>query len=220
MHKRYVFLSFVFMGWGFYELSGGNDFEPRGIRIPSAEKQATAPARPKPAAQLVQVRADTLVARPVLKSRTDQVRKAQAEPEPEPEITEAEAAARLAQVRASLSSGLEFFPQEGGANFRLASLEQGALSLETTNPEPESTSESTAITTELSEPEPDIREVTGTRVNMRDGPGTIYPVVARLNIGREVEVLGDSGTGWLRLRVLPERQIGWIASSLVSKKVR
>ncbi len=51
---------------------------------------------------------------------------------------------------------------------------------------------------------------------MRDGPGTIYPVVARLDIGHNVEVLGDSGTGWLRLRTLPEDQFGWISSSLVS----
>ena len=27
--NRYVFLSFLFMGWGFYEVSGGADFEPK-----------------------------------------------------------------------------------------------------------------------------------------------------------------------------------------------
>ena len=65
---------------------------------------------------------------------------------------------------------------------------------------------------------PDLRKVTGTRVNMRDGPGTIYPVIARLVLGDEVEVLSTSGTGWLRLRTLPERRIGWVASSLIGKK--
>ena len=61
----------------------------------------------------------------------------------------------------------------------------------------------------------DLREVAGTRVNMRDGPGTIYPVIARLHLGQEVEVLDDSGTGWLRLRTTEGRVTGWASKSLI-----
>ena len=57
----------------------------------------------------------------------------------------------------------------------------------------------------------------GTRVNMRDGPGTIYPVILRLRIGQQVEVLETSGTGWLRLRTVQGQQVGWVAASLISK---
>ena len=55
------------------------------------------------------------------------------------------------------------------------------------------------------EPEKDIREISGTRVNMRDGPGTIYPIIGKATIGQKVEVLSESGTGWLRLRVIAAR---------------
>jgi len=30
-------------------------------------------------------------------------------------------------------------------------------------------------------------------------------------------ILGESGTGWLRLRVLPAQQVGWVSASLVRK---
>lgn len=209
---RFVLISFVFMGLAFYELSGGTDFEPRGLRPEKPEPVAYVPKQ-KPAPVSEPVTAVALVAKPVLEPRkTTTVQRA---PDPEPELTAEETAARLAQISVSLQSGLNTAGQELGTTFTLASLEQGASSFQLA-PTEEPVTEPQAA--ELSEPEPDIREILGTRVNMRDGPGTIYPVVARLNIGHKVEVLSESGTGWLRLRVLPEQQMGWIAASLVSKK--
>ena len=107
---------------------------------------------------------------------------------------------------------------EFGPHLMLASLEQGAAGLTVAVPVVEN--ENPAEPAASSPPPADIREITGTRVNMRDGPGTIYPVITRLTIGHEVEVLGESGTGWLRLRTMPEEQIGWISASLVSKARR
>jgi SH3-like domain-containing protein len=127
------------------------------------------------------------------------------------------------QVRSSLSQGLTLLPEPNRTSpLALVSLELGASGLRTADPE-NATSPALASDPAPQTPEtadPDLREVTGTRVNMRDGPGTIYPVVARLNIGSKVEVLSDSGTGWLRLRTVPGQQLGWIASSLISKSQR
>ena len=53
---------------------------------------------------------------------------------------------------------------------------------------------------------------------MRQGPGTIYPVMGRLLAGDKVLVIEDSGTGWLHLRTQKGNKIGWVAASLVSKK--
>lgn len=209
---RFVLISFAFMGFAFYELSGGADFEPRGVRAVET-KQAIYKPTPKTKPVAESVSAVTLVAAPVLTPRRTQV----AEPETiaEPELTADEAVKKLAQIAPALQNGLSGFGENVGTNLSLASLEQGATSFQLDN--------SNVIKTEVPvvetpEPKADIREVLGTRVNMRDGPGTIYPIVGRLNIGHKVEVLSDSGTGWLRLRVLPEQQMGWIASSLVSKK--
>lgn len=211
---RFVILSFIFLGWAFWELSGGSDFEPRGIRSAPVETASVAP-RPEPKS-LVEIRADTLVAKPALTPQRT-VQNVQSEPEVEdnPEQTLKDNVAQLALARTQLGSGLDLFASQNDQTLTLASLEQGATSLTTVETAPEPTE---TVAEPIPEPVRDIREVTGTRVNMRDGPGTVFPVIGRLNIGHQVEVLGESGTGWLRLRVLPEQNIGWIAASLVSKK--
>lgn len=207
--SRFVILSFVLMGWAFYELSGGADFEPRGLRSEKPEQVANV----APAARSslnVPTKPVELVRKDVI-SRTEPVVVAAPETEPvTPELTEAQILAQLAQVS---TNGFGQFGSQPGEAFTLAALDHGAVSV-LTDAEPALTIEPAPAP----EPQPDIREVSGTRVNMRDGPGTVYPIIARLNIGHEVEVLGDSGNGWLRLRVLPEQHVGWISESLVSKK--
>ena len=204
---RFVFLSFVFMGWAFYELSGGADFQPRGMRkaapIQVAEAESTVPT-PVPAV------ADPVpIVKPVLKPRA---------PSPAPDRTvrqvpppdREEVVARLAQA----GSGADLFATDTTQGLSLVSLEQGAASLRQFDDV-----ETTADAAEpFVAPAPDIREVAGTRVNMRNGPGTNFPVIGRVGLGDEVLVLSDPGNGWLRLRVLPEQQVGWISASLIRKK--
>lgn len=209
---RFVLLSFAVLSFAFYELSGGADFEPRGVRPPKPERIAQTET-PKTASQVTPVVATTLVAKPAIAPR----KTAEFRPQPKNELTAEQEAAGLAQISASLSSGGDLFQPAATQAFSLASLEQGVASIQAADVD---VSDTPAPAPEYVEPEPDLREVMGTRVNMRDGPGTIYPVVARLNIGHQVEVLSESGTGWLRLRVLPERQTGWVAASLITKKSR
>ena len=40
--KRFIFLTFGFMGWAFYEMSGGADFVPAGPQMASSETAASA----------------------------------------------------------------------------------------------------------------------------------------------------------------------------------
>ena len=202
---RLIIVSFLILGWTFYELSGGSAFEPRGVRPPKPEPQlAEAPPKSVPAAPVIAPR-QTRDAAP--EEATPETRRAALK------ARQLARADRLAQIRQGL--GVQLTGLSGdGAGIALTTLEQGAVGLRETAVEPEPA----AAPAPLPEPKPDLREVTGTRVNMRDGPGTIYPVVARLVLGDEVEVLSTSGTGWLRLRTLPERRIGWVAASLISKK--
>ena len=44
---------------------------------------------------------------------------------------------------------------------------------------------------------------------------TGFGVLGTLARGTEVEVLEDPGAGWVRLQVVPEGQIGWIADFLL-----
>ncbi len=66
------------------------------------------------------------------------------------------------------------------------------------------------------EPEPDIRTVTGTRVNMRNGPGTEYDVIGQLVQGALAEVIAAPGNGWLRIRTLKDQRVGWMAERLLA----
>ncbi|WP_254429858.1 SH3 domain-containing protein [Ruegeria atlantica] len=198
---RLIVLTFAALGWCFYVMSGGPNFEPRGMRsdqparVASVSKPATvAPARVEELVTNVAVRTPS----------------ARAQPQPDTEEI-VQIVAEPASLQAL--SGISVFDDQS-ASITLASLEDGVAGLRQTAdaPLPE-TSDATVIP----EPEKDIREISGTRVNMRDGPGTIYPIVGKATIGQKVEVLSESGTGWLRLRVLPAQQVGWISASLVRK---
>lgn len=215
--SRFIVCSFLLLGWVFYEMSGGADF------VTPVAPVAVAEVDDKPAPRAASTVAVTARSKPeptpVAVATVATVR----EPELVAEIATKPETTNLDRARTSLSQGLDLgsslFPAtESGQVLTLASLEQGATSLTTVAVEP--VAPETTLTTSVVEPVADIRKVTGTRVNMRDGPGTIYPVIARVTSGHEVEVLDDSGTGWLRLRTLPGRQIGWISASLVSKAER
>jgi len=203
---RLMLVTFAMLGWFFYVMSGGSEFEPRGTRaeappvVAAAEKPEPRPLVPSPATELV-----TKVAlRPAKPSEP--------KPEPIPAADAVDTEALLAQIAAGLNSDLSSFDNTGGT-FSLASLdENAAVQVLDTDAEPE-----TAAAPTPAEPPKDIRIVSGTRVNMRDGPGTIYPIIGKARMGQQVEVLSESGTGWLRLRVLPEQQVGWISSSLIRK---
>lgn len=231
--KRFIFVTFLFLGWVFYELSDGSDFQPRSPDAPVAGI-ASAASAPKDAAPTVHqvpnptttktrpFAAVSLVAKPAITPPKPVVAApAVATPAQETSYDRAVAAATLEQVRSSFGQGLTLFASSDAVAqpLTLASLEQEAVSSNALATDTLADGDTPAPVA-FAEPLSDTREITGTRVNMRDGPGTIYPIIVRLNIGQEVEVLGDSGTGWLRLRSMPDQQIGWVSASLVSKANR
>ncbi|MEX0278673.1 MAG: SH3 domain-containing protein, partial [Ruegeria sp.] len=171
------------------------------VQVASTSEPAPKPITPAPAEDLVK------------KAAIQQTQPVQPKAEPKPAVAQADTQALLTQVAAGLNADLSLFDGQA-ATFSLASLDQGATALQQIAPP---TSDETPQTSAPAEPVKDIREVSGTRVNMRDGPGTIYPIVGKVTIGQKVEVMSDSGTGWLRLRVLPGQQIGWISASLIRK---
>ena len=57
------------------------------------------------------------------------------------------------------------------------------------------------------------REVTGNRVNLREGPNTSFAVVETLAQGTVTEVMEDAGT-WSRLR-LEDGRTGWMANNFL-----
>lgn len=217
---RFVMISFAVMGLAFYELSGGSDFQPRGERPTKsilAELPATSTPSRKATAPTPPTRATDLVAKRVIARRNASG--------PAPAQTSAaavaqEAAEQTRQARTGLMQGLTLAvatkPAGPARDMRdttvlsLADYVRPAAAPSASSPVRTSAPAETAV----AEPEPDLREVAATRVNMRNGPGTTYSVIGRLQLGQEIEVLSDSGNGWLRVRAMPGQQVGWVAASL------
>lgn len=197
---RLVVFTFAALGWCFYVMSGGPDFEPRGLRADQPVRIASAPNP-----SVAPARAEELVTNVATRIPTVRI-------QPEPAVEEVVEFVADDATLESFST-LSVF-EDQSANITLASLEDGVLGLRQVTDEVRA---NVAETPASPEPEKDMREISGTRVNMRDGPGTIYPIIGKVTIGQKVEVLSKSGTGWLRLRVLPQQQVGWVSASLVRK---
>ncbi|OED48376.1 ligand-binding protein SH3 [Rhodobacteraceae bacterium (ex Bugula neritina AB1)] len=209
--SRFVLVSFAFLGWGFYELSGGADFEP--------PKRPEPVAKAEPAAETHQLARITSVAaptQPVLTRRSAAA--APARPAADPNLRQRVAAQHLVSASAVLASTQTAFSSGSeAAPLQLASLD-GGLAAITAAPASLAIEETASLPSAAPETYIDRRSIRASRVNMRQGPGTNYPVIMRLLGGEEVVVIEDSGTGWLHLRAPDKGIVGWIAASLVSKK--
>ncbi len=215
--NKFVFLSFIVMGWAFFELSGGKDFKPR-VNPESKVTASTPLAIPEPD-EPVEIETTALIL-PSSQTPVDSkvtVTDISSAPVPEDPKPVLQVPVDLTKKPPVTLVSLEKNGNEFGG--LLAEFDPNAIRLsttvtnETTNPTPE-------VTSEPELPPIDLRTISANHVNMRNGPGTTYDVVTRLKLGEEVEVLGDSGSGWLRLRLVSNRTVGWISASLVSKPLR
>jgi uncharacterized protein YgiM (DUF1202 family) len=211
--NKYVFLSFIFMGWAFFELSGGTDFvtpvDP-GLTVASTPLPAPEPGEPVEIATTALISPTPSTVTAAATSEPD-IAASTIPNTPEP-ASKPPQLVDLTETPPITLVSLEQSREEFGG--RLDGFDPNAIRLSTTETtEPE-------LNVELELPPVDLRTVSGIRVNMRNGPGTTYDVLARLTLGDEVEVLEDSGSGWLRLRLVSNRTVGWISASLISKPLR
>ncbi len=196
---RLILLCFAFLGWSFYVLSGGADYEPRIHSIQARAKLDD--TRP--------------FARPVKVNLVDLAENA--EPVPEDgnvsrNITtlanlDLSKDTRFQVTLASVATDQTLQPILEADPVKADALTDAAGVANTARV---ATSE-----TNTALPELDIRKVTGSVVNMRDGPGTYFLPVGKLKKGNEVEVLSTSD-GWVEIRVLETDQVAWMADWLVT----
>lgn len=191
---RFMLLTFAFLGWAFYEMSGGSEFEP-GWYIETADAETVAPMETAEAAE---------------------------DPAPMTEI--------VARAETSTDSFSVIQATAPAKAADPAPVVQASLQTETPEPAPQTqglrvTTRSTSAPVDsnvvIGRRQPvtadrDLREVAGSRVNMRNGPGTNFSVVDSLARGARVEVLDEPGNGWLKLRVVSTEEIGWMADYLVT----
>lgn len=215
--KKFIILSFAFLGLGFYELSGGADFDPADVRVSvidarqdrektrlaalSAPVVAASAAVPESDQSNTAVTASQSV--PVTQAGLqlvsfDTVARRSTEPEATPDIA---APTRLERPTDIADSD---------------KLDLTALNAPVLNADTIAFSGNVVTASSIANTPNDIRSVTGSLVNMRSGPGTDYDVVDQLTQSTRVEVLSNSGTGWVELRPVDGGTTGWIAEFLLS----
>ncbi len=72
------------------------------------------------------------------------------------------------------------------------------------------------VLTPVVEPQLDIRQVAGSRVNMRMGPGTGFDVITTLESGTKLEVLEVNADGWANVSTVDRGLEGWMAERLLT----
>ncbi|MGH1467016.1 MAG: SH3 domain-containing protein [Cognatishimia sp.] len=196
---RFISLSFLFLGWAFYELSGGGDFEPR--KPPVSEGQIVAHT-PVPDAPLDTVQTEAFTVTPVVALPTTSAE--------DPQITLASLSTSVPMPRQLVGTPQ---PTEPSEVKKLGPKKPKVTDAPALVAEPQSI----VARASLSFDEPDFRRVKGTRVNMRNGPGTQYSVIGKLVRNSEVEVLQEPGNGWVKLQSIETGRIGWMSAKLLVK---
>lgn len=188
---KFIFLTFAFLAWAFYEMSGGADFQPTQP-VAQITPVQTAPAQVEEPRAVAAVPTTAATA---------------------PEITRAAYTAPSYRLGTPAQEELDAVDPAVLASFADV-LNRQEAETETETPGVEIASVDDSLVAD--QIAGDLREVTGNRVNMRNGPGTDYSVVGKLERGDAVEVLAEPGNGWLKLRVSDTGRIGWMADFLVS----
>lgn len=201
---RFIVLTFAFLGWSFYEMSGGADFEPGQI---NAQREAARLAEEAEKAELAAVaRADTT-----------EVALTQVAVRIEPQADETTEVAALGAVSTPLvEAATDAATPDAIGDATVTEAVASSDAVPTVTPAAAPAAESTIVAEAASAADLDLRRVTGNRVNMRQGPGTNYSVVAKLVRNDEVIILQDPGDGWVKLRVVDGNRVGWMADFLLA----
>ncbi|MBB3992678.1 hypothetical protein GGR95_000297 [Sulfitobacter undariae] len=187
--KTFILLTFGFLTFAFYQLSGGADFEPASAQIAEETEAPAVQTRPVVEPVIAAAAIDTAVIAALEDSDATVTRVSM-------DLTNVEAAAATQQTQPS--STAQIIDSSDTPQIILPSL------IATTNTSAPAANDS------------NVRLVSGNRVNVRGGPSTDYGVISRLNRGDEVRILEDNGNGWVLMQPLDGGESGWMADFLLT----
>ena len=186
--KTFILLTFGFLTFAFYEMSGGSDFEPASARMAEADAPKTE--------QVAEAKVEETA--PVVTANTESITK----------ISNSPSVTRVALNLTNVSDA------QDAATTQTAPTAQIIDSTETPQiilPSLISTTNTNGVSVDA-----DVRKVSGNRVNVRGGPSTNYGVVSKLTRGVEVRILEDNGDGWVRMQPVDGGEAGWMADFLLT----
>lgn len=220
--KKFILISFGFMGWAFYEMSGGDDFEPASVRMsrlnpePQTEQANIGQSSLDGDSIIAEAQPETLDTDPPVDTEVSRVslnlaslKEVLNATDQPAEDTTREPADTTAIVERNSEDGV---PHNVGAV--TTSADTPAIMPSLITPTTETVSSTPAESADTLSA--DIRTVSGNRVNVRGGPSTDFGIVTRLERGDAVQVLEDNGAGWVRMRPIEGGQEGWMADFLLT----
>jgi len=200
---RFILVSFAFLGWSFYVLSGGADYRPVANSIQARAILDNQRPKPRPLrVNVIELAQDGMVA---------------------PETSVTRTITSLHDL--GLTVGKRVAVTLASAEAAPAAITTAVIEVPTVKatpvavpkaPDLDTVAEPTVAAQARLSQSRDIRTVASTRVNMRSGPGTNYGRIGQLTRGTEVIVLRDPGNGWIKLRVQESGRIGWMADRLLT----
>ncbi|QFT98710.1 Bacterial SH3 domain protein [Roseovarius sp. THAF8] len=229
---RFILVTFAFLGFAFWELSGGADYAPSENSI-QARANDPAPEVTVAESQPVEPPAPERIELPeTTKPERFQITLASIG-----EMAEAGAAQQTARTeRVEDKARFLTRPKTNEDNAVLAALEEGGAAADqvkrhwpgaielfeqqASQAELREQAEAAARSARADMAYSDIRYITASSANMRGGPGTDFARVGSLGEGAEVAVLGRADNGWLELEVVTTGETGWMADWLVSDPAR
>ena len=202
---RFILLTFGFLGWAFWEMSGGSDFEPASERMaraePVAEPGITRVDRPEEPQTAEVAEAPEAAEEDVTRVSLD-LSTLQQSDAPTDSAPESEPEAQVVSVDAVTGVAINT-DTEGGTD-------TPAIIPSLIAPGDAATAGTAADTDGA------LRTVSGSRVNVRGGPGTEFGIVGKLVEGDTVEIMEDNGDGWVRMRSVDTGEEGWMADFLLT----
>lgn len=195
--KTFILLTFGFLGFAFYEMSGGSEFQPASARMAQAAPEAVTES---PAVQEATVQKTAIQPADVIETAS---------------IAKMSDTQDVTRVALNLTTVSE---AGAGAAATPPAIEMTGARVIDSSETPQIILPSLIATTGTSSGpiDTDIRSVSGNRVNVRGGPSTNYGIVSKLERGTEVRILEDNGNGWVRMQPLDGGEAGWMADFLLT----
>lgn len=194
--NRFVIVALLLMAWAYWELSGGADFAPEQREVAVATQEAAPPVEgtPEPA------------------SEPEPEPQPAPEPEPQPNfwtdtLPPASEAVEELQIEATLEEAEAETPSSEAPAF-----EQNPLTAQP-EVEPEPALEAASEAAPLPEGRA-LHVVIGSRVNLREGPGTSFATIGQVTSGMILDVL-EFRDDWAYVEMQTGDQ-GWISASFLT----
>jgi len=218
---RFILISFAFLAFVFYEMSGGGDFDSEELRLSRVESP--------PVVETTKLE-DTQTAQAPRPAPEDVTRVSLSLTSVNDVLRPTNLRTQRARVTANIDDGeqVEETLSETEPSVILPSLIMDQSAITTVTFGQDSVDQqilaiaapaAPAAPAQPVEPEVtefEIRSVSGNSVNVRGGPGTSFSVVNRMVLGDKVEILQDPGQGWVQLRPVGGGPVGWMADFLLS----